>query len=175
MSTCCCSHPIAPRSRRQAVQPVHSKVQVSRTARRFLSSTFALPHYFIFSFKDDEFPVPYQDFTVEHTFLLSPDPEAQLRLRCRTQDSGSHFTLTSRRFHPSTKTPIETRTTLPIHAGSTLLANADPSRRCVKKRRRCFLWNGKSFRVDWIVGGPCILEGFWESGCEASLPLKISK
>lgn len=112
---------------------------------------------------DADFPVPHQDFYVEHAFLSTKD-QSQMRVRRRTQNGVSHFNMTVRQVDPTSGQEIETRRTLSGREYDALLAQTDPQRVPIVKRRRCFLWENKYYQLDIIekpVSNLLILEAYF--------------
>jgi len=88
---------------------------------------------------------PHKSFDIEQTYLLSAEGEA--RVRRRTYRGASVYTHTVKR-------PIQTGERVEIErrvAGAeyiTLLGQADPERRTVRKTRRVFHWERQVFELD---------------------------
>lgn len=130
-----------------------------------------------------EFPVSYQDFEVEHSYLQSGDDGSQVRIRRRSQNGVSHFNLTVRSLSYMNKRgldygiespvskdknsspAVETRKSLAGREYDALLLQADPKRHSILKTRRCFLWDNKYYQVDLYrkpSNGLIILEAYLE-------------
>eukprot|EP00158_Paraphelidium_tribonemae_P001883 Partr_v1_DN24902_c1_g1_i1_m45418 putative NA len=113
---------------------------------------------------DNEFPVSYQDFSVEHLFLPPSSSGRNPRIRRRTQNGISHFNLTIPKKMDGEST-AETRRSLSGREYDSLRLQGDKNRVAIIKRRRCFLWDNKYFQLDLFqdpasVNGMMILEAY---------------
>jgi hypothetical protein len=107
-------------------------------------------------------PLPFVDFEVHHDYLLSSDG-TQVRVRCRGQNGvclfssvpttnvltcsaeSQTYTCTVRRNVNGQK--IDQRRSLRRREYQAMLAQRDPERATVKKRRRCFYQGNHYFQV----------------------------
>jgi len=122
----------------------------------------------------DEFPVTYRDFDVEHIYLREGDEGVQTRLRKRTAvDSGFiQFTSTTRHKRANGD-KLETRRNLSRREFEAQATLADPTRMTVMKRRRCFAYKDRYFQID-VFKVPCqglvMLEGHLEPDNMDAIP-----
>jgi CYTH domain-containing protein/predicted ATPase len=120
----------------------------------------------------DKFPVRSEEVEIEQTYLLAPDNH-EARVRRRGQDGSYTYTHTI-------KTPaldggrVESERQISPREYVVLLLQADPTRRTIRKRRRCFLWENQYFELDIYDDprpGMIILEAELEHlGQEVALP-----
>ncbi|XP_055686751.1 TRPL translocation defect protein 14 isoform X2 [Lutzomyia longipalpis] len=101
---------------------------------------------------DSAFPA-FQDFDVEHDYLLSTGSRVQARLRKRGQKGHWSYIHTIRRPHPNGQY-VEVKTQMTARDYNNLLAQADASHFKIIKTRRCFLVNNQYFQLD-IYKEPC--------------------
>uniref|UniRef100_A0A1L8DCH7 NadR/Ttd14 AAA domain-containing protein n=1 Tax=Nyssomyia neivai TaxID=330878 RepID=A0A1L8DCH7_9DIPT len=101
---------------------------------------------------DSAFPA-FQDFNVEHDYLLSTGSRVQARLRKRGQKGHWSYIHTIRRPHPNGQY-VEVKTQMTARDYNNLLAQADASHFKIIKTRRCFLVNNQYFQLD-IYKEPC--------------------
>jgi CYTH domain-containing protein/predicted ATPase len=93
-----------------------------------------------------EVPVHFEEFDLEQTYLLSHDG-SETRVRRRRQQGASTYTHTVKRgVAAGQRVKIERQITGREYIG--LLAQADPTRRTLKKWRRAFLWENQYFEWD---------------------------
>jgi CYTH domain-containing protein len=93
-----------------------------------------------------EVPVHFEEFDIEQTYLLSQDGwEARVRRRGQQGSSTSTHTL-KRVVAAGQRVKIERQITGRDYIA--LLAQADPTRRTLKKWRRVFLWSNLYFEWD---------------------------
>ena len=92
---------------------------------------------------------------IEQTYLLSTGD--QRRLRKRTQDGTSTYTLGSKR-HISEGTRIEKEEILKGSEYVSLMAEKDPACETITKKRHCFIHNNRCMELDEYVGK---LSGLW--------------
>jgi len=107
----------------------------------------------------EPFPISSTEVLIEQTYLTTQDG-SQARVRRRSADGASVYTHTIKRplqagQRIEIEHPISSREYL------SLLAQADPSRETIHKKRRCFLWANQYFELDTFLGpheGLSILE-----------------
>ncbi|CAD6193215.1 unnamed protein product [Caenorhabditis auriculariae] len=92
--------------------------------------------------------VPYEEFEMEHLYLLTDNPKYQVRLRRRTQRGRSSYTLTAREWFPDEQESIETRKQLSEREYQHYLPMKDNSRAKLFKLRRCFMVGNQYFNLD---------------------------
>ncbi|KRG04258.1 TRPL translocation defect protein 14 isoform X5 [Drosophila mojavensis] len=102
---------------------------------------------------DSVFPA-FQDFDVEHYYLLSGGPNVQARLRKRGQNGHWSYIHTQRRPDVNNRERIEVKTQLTHRDYMNLLAQKDKAHFPIYKTRRCFLINNQYFQLD-IYKEPC--------------------
>jgi CYTH domain-containing protein len=94
-------------------------------------------------------PVHYEESDIEQTYLLGQDGW-ETRVRRRGQHGSYHYTHTQKRpVAVGQRVQIERQVTGREYIA--LLAQADPTRRTIRKRRRVFLWANQYFEVDTFV------------------------
>lgn len=96
----------------------------------------------------------FQDFDVEHHYLLSGGPKVQARLRKRGQNNHWSYIHTQRRPDVNNRERIEVKTQLTHRDYMNLLAQVDKAHFPIYKTRRCFLINNQYFQLD-IYKEPC--------------------
>lgn len=93
-----------------------------------------------------EVPVHFEEFDIEQTYLLGQDGW-EARVRRRGQHGSSAYTHTVKRLVAAgQRVKIERQITGREYIA--FLAQADPARRTLKKRRRVFLWANQYFEWD---------------------------
>jgi CYTH domain-containing protein/predicted ATPase len=93
-----------------------------------------------------EVPVHLEEFDIEQTYLVSLDGW-EARIRRRGQHGSSTYTHTVKRpVVAGQRVKLEHQVTGREYIA--LLAQADPARRTLKKRRRVFLWGNQYFEWD---------------------------
>jgi CYTH domain-containing protein len=104
-------------------------------------------------------PVYFQEFDVEQTYLLARDGW-EARVRRRSQQGASVYTHTAKRpVSAGERVKIEHQITGREYIA--FLAQADPARTTLRKRRRVFLWANRYFEWDLFLaprGGLELLE-----------------
>ena len=91
-------------------------------------------------------PVPFEEVEIEQTYLVSPDGR-EARVRQRGQNGSFSYTHTIKtQSTPGDRVEIEKQ--IGAREYVALLAQADPARRRVIKRRRVFLWENQYFEWD---------------------------
>jgi CYTH domain-containing protein len=91
-------------------------------------------------------PVRYEEFDIEQTYLVGQD-DWQARVRRRGQEGSYTYTHTLKRpVAAGQRVEIERQITGREYVA--LLAQADPTRRMIRKRRRMFLWANQYFEWD---------------------------
>ncbi len=97
----------------------------------------------------DVLPGRAEEVEIEQTYLLSPDG-GEARVRRRGQRGSYTYTHTVKRpVKAGERVELERPITGREYVG--LLAQADPSRKTVRKRRTCFLHEGHYFELDRFV------------------------
>ena len=91
-------------------------------------------------------PVAFEEVEIEQTYLVSPDGR-EARVRRRGQNGSFSYTHTIKtQSTPGDRVEIEKQVTARDYVA--LLAQADPTRQRVIKRRRVFLWENQYFEWD---------------------------
>lgn len=94
-------------------------------------------------------PVRFEELDVEQTYLIAQEG-CEARVRRRGQHGAYTYTHTVKR--PLTAGQrVEIERPLTGREYIALLAQADPARRTIKKRRRVFLWGHQYFEWDLFV------------------------
>jgi hypothetical protein len=78
----------------------------------------------------------YEEFEVTHDYLRSDKPDTQVRIRKRTQNNRSTYTITNRQLSESH--PVETRMQITQREYQFYLTMKDMNRATLHKKRRCF-------------------------------------
>lgn len=91
--------------------------------------------------------VKYEQFNIQHEYLLTDNPESQIRIRSREQNNRSTYTLTKRDLHKG-KEFIETRTQITFREYTRYQTMRDKSRAPLLKQRRCFMVGNQYFNLD---------------------------
>ncbi|KAK5981035.1 IQ domain-containing protein E [Trichostrongylus colubriformis] len=91
--------------------------------------------------------VKYEQFNILHEYLLSDNPETQVRIRSREQNGRSTFTVTRRELHRG-KEFVETRTQITFREYTRYRTMKDRSRAPLHKQRRCFMVGNQYFNLD---------------------------
>jgi CYTH domain-containing protein len=95
---------------------------------------------------DRPVPIHFEEVEIEQTYLLGPDGW-EARVRRRAQHGASTYSHTLKRtVAAGQRAKIEHQITGREYVA--LLAQADPARRTVKKRRRVFVWANQYFEWD---------------------------
>jgi CYTH domain-containing protein len=95
---------------------------------------------------DQEVPVHFEESEIEQTYLVSPEGW-EARVRRRSQHGASTYTHTIKRpALAGQRVKVEQQITGREYIA--FLAQADPARRTLKKRRRVFLWANQYFEWD---------------------------
>ncbi|EFP04653.1 hypothetical protein CRE_31207 [Caenorhabditis remanei] len=90
----------------------------------------------------------FEEFQIEHFYLVSTDAKIQQRVRRRTQNGHSTFTLTSREYQKTSVDYTETRKNMNKEEFNTLLKMKDNARSSIFKNRRCFIHGSLYFKMD---------------------------
>jgi len=109
---------------------------------------------------DQRFPVKYQDFEVQHDYLVSHDG-IQTRIRKRGQNGVYTYTVTYRQKVKNEK--VETRRDISYREYEVLLGQRDPEINSIIKTRRCFVWDNQYFQIDTYLNpqnGLSLLEAY---------------
>lgn len=85
-------------------------------------------------------------FKVRHDYLCTEDPKMQVRLRSRSQDGRTTYTITTR--HYDGPEPVETRMMLSYREYMSYKKMEDRSRAPINKERRCFMFGKQYFHID---------------------------
>jgi CYTH domain-containing protein/predicted ATPase len=97
---------------------------------------------------------------IEQHYLLSSEPEREIRVRRRSQGlSATHFR--TEKVPVSASERQETEQIISAVAYRHALAEADPARASIRKRRMCFAFGSGYFELDMFEGahaGLCLLE-----------------
>jgi len=94
----------------------------------------------------DPWPVPFEEVDIEQTYLRSPDL-SPARVRRRAQHGASTYTHTIKRKIADGQ-HVEVERDISGREYVALLADADPTRRTIRKTRRCFVWGHRYFELD---------------------------
>jgi CYTH domain-containing protein/predicted ATPase len=96
-----------------------------------------------------DMPVRCEEVEIEQTYLRTGDG-SEARVRRRGQYGAYAYTHTVKRpFHAGQRVQVERRISARHYLS--LLAEADPGRHTVRKRRRCFLWQNQYWELDLFV------------------------
>ncbi|MDW8249900.1 MAG: AAA family ATPase, partial [Myxococcales bacterium] len=98
------------------------------------------------------FPVRAEVVDIEQTYLKATDG-SEARVRSRSQRGHRTYVHTLRRPRVDGQR-VELERLISAREYSALLAQGDPARRTLKKRRTCFVWQGQYFELDEFVE-PC--------------------
>lgn len=99
----------------------------------------------------DKIPVPIQHVRIEQTYLHTPDPGIELRIRRRSQFGSSLYYLTKK--SPSNGfARLEYETRISEAEYFSRFADRDLSRLTIVKDRYCFEWMGLYFELDKYQG-----------------------
>jgi len=101
--------------------------------------------------ESNRFP-KFQDFDVEHVYLISPNEKVQFRLRKRGQNGKWSYQHTTRRLEGNDQV-VEVRRQITSRDYYNYLNQRDRSHHTIFKTRRCFLYQDKYFQMD-IYRGP---------------------
>ncbi|VDK43096.1 unnamed protein product [Anisakis simplex] len=95
----------------------------------------------------DESQMPRSEvYNVWHRYLCTEDPKVQVRLRSRSQNGRTSYSVTTRHFTlPET---VETRMQLTTREYSNYKKMEDGSRAAIHKERRCFMFHKQYFHID---------------------------
>lgn len=93
-----------------------------------------------------KFP-PFQDFDVQHDYLISSDGDPQVRIRKRGQNGYYTYNRTVR-LPKVNDQKVERRMIISPRDYEIFLAQRDPRRNPVVKTRTCFLWQNQYFQLD---------------------------
>jgi CYTH domain-containing protein len=96
-----------------------------------------------------EVPVHFEEFDIEQTYLLAQDGW-EARVRRRGQHGSSTYTHTAKRV-VGTGQRVKMERQITGREYIAFLAQADPARRTLKKRRRVFLWANQYFEWDIFI------------------------
>lgn len=97
-------------------------------------------------------PVRHEEVEIEQVYLLTSDG-SEARVRRRSQRGNSSYTHTVKR-PVAAGQRVEIERPISAREYIALLAQANPSRRPVRKRRTCFLWERQYFELD-VFESPC--------------------
>jgi CYTH domain-containing protein/predicted ATPase len=99
--------------------------------------------------KTDAMPVRFEECDIEQIYLLSPEG-LEVRLRRRGQNGSYTYTHTVRK-PVAAGQRVEIKHQIMGREYLSLLAQADPARRPIRKRRRVFLWRNQYFELDTFI------------------------
>ncbi|XP_022645536.1 TRPL translocation defect protein 14-like isoform X3 [Varroa jacobsoni] len=132
---------------KRALECVCRKLRIPVDAR--LQQNSRKIKFLVKSMPDEKVFPPFQDFEVIHDYLISSDPQKlQMRLRKRGQNGHWSYTYTQRQRDSPDDQVIEIKRTINHRDYANYLAQRDPTRLAVFKRRRCFIWNMNSYQLD---------------------------
>ncbi|XP_038059692.1 TRPL translocation defect protein 14-like [Patiria miniata] len=133
---------------------------------------------------DENLFPPFEDFEVKHDYMTTTSDGTKARLRKRGQNGMYTYMQTICR-PEITNQVVTTRTPITSKQYNLLLAQRDPTRSQIVKKRRCFLWQNLYYQMDIYREPPndrckglILLETYTTlPGNELPLPdfLKISK
>jgi CYTH domain-containing protein/predicted ATPase len=98
------------------------------------------------------FPVRAEVVDIEQTYLKASDG-SEARVRSRSQRGHRTYVHTLRRPRVDGQR-VELERLISAREYAALLAQGDPARRTLKKRRTCFVWEGQYFELDEFLE-PC--------------------
>ncbi|KAJ1365243.1 hypothetical protein KIN20_025484 [Parelaphostrongylus tenuis] len=90
--------------------------------------------------------VKYEQFNIRHEYLLTYNPETQIRIRSREQNHRSTYTVTKRDLHGEEY--VETRTQITFREYKRYQTMRDKTRAPLHKQRRCFMVGNQYFNLD---------------------------
>jgi len=102
---------------------------------------------------DDDFPVKFTDFQVEHYYLHSAQKGYQTRLRKRAKNGRPTYTFTVRKPEIQGQT-IEVKQPCSQRDFLNLLTHKDDSHLPVYKTRRSFFYQNQQYQLD-LYSSPC--------------------
>ncbi|VDN03753.1 unnamed protein product [Thelazia callipaeda] len=85
-------------------------------------------------------------FMVRHDYLCTEDASIQIRLRSRSQNGRTTYTITTR--HYDGPEPVETRMQLNYREYMSYITMGDHSRAPINKERRCFMYGKQYYHLD---------------------------
>ncbi|MGI6242387.1 MAG: ATP-binding protein [Prevotella sp.] len=100
------------------------------------------------------------DSDILQTYLAS-DPDSEVRLRRRSWANGKQVNVHTIKHAINGVEQVETERQVSNALYQSLLLQADPSRRAIRKKRRSFIWKGQYFELDTYLDqldGMVILE-----------------
>lgn len=100
----------------------------------------------------DEVPVRFEEFDIDQTYLIAEDGW-EARVRRRGQNGAYTYTHTRKRIVAAGQR-VEIERQITGREYIALVAQADPKRRTIRKRRRVFLWENQYFEWD-LFAEPC--------------------
>lgn len=118
--------------------PYHDRFAKNSKKRKWLIKTI-----------NQELFTKYEEFSVRHDYLLSVEPNVQVRIRKRCQNNRSTYTFTKRLKVEGEL--VETKTQLNEREYNGWLNVKDKSRAAVFKKRRCFNFGLQFFNLDIFV------------------------
>lgn len=93
-----------------------------------------------------------REFEITQTYLKEKD-RLEPRVRKREEDGQAVYFLTTKRF-VSVNERVEIEREIPQAEYEALLAEANPAKRPIRKRRQCFEWDGRYLELDTFVEPP---------------------
>lgn len=113
-------------------------------------------HKFAVDFLEEDIPEGAQTFDIEQVYLLTKNPENELRVRRRSQDGNHSYYETLKRPH-SSGARYETERMITKAEYEMAVKNfRDPDYGIVRKRRTCFVYNNQYFELDTFLHGHLI-------------------
>lgn len=100
------------------------------------------------------------DSDILQTYLVS-DPDSEVRLRRRSWPNGKQVNVHTMKKTINGDEQVETERQVSNALYESLLSQADPYRRAIRKKRRSFIWEGQYFELDTYLDhleGMTILE-----------------
>uniref|UniRef100_A0A0K0FK30 AAA_28 domain-containing protein n=1 Tax=Strongyloides venezuelensis TaxID=75913 RepID=A0A0K0FK30_STRVS len=113
-----------------------------------LSSNSRKRKWLVMSFDESRFP-NFEEFIVNHDYLISEDNNIQIRVRERRQGLYSTYTITTRIKHGENH--IETRTQINYREYIRYLQIKDHNKYTLHKRRRCFQYGTQFYHLDIFI------------------------
>jgi len=95
----------------------------------------------------EPFEDKYEEFLVRHDYLLSDNENIQARVRSRSQNGHTSYSVTTRTVSNGGD-PIETRMQLSNREYNRYMSMKDKSRATLNKIRRCFTYGTAYFNLD---------------------------
>jgi len=106
--------------------------------------------WLVLAYDFDRFP-KYEKFQVAHDYLRADKPDTQVRIRKRTQNNRSTYTITNRQFLEAEKNTVETRMQITQREYLYYQTMKDINRATLHKERHCFNYGTQYFHLDVYV------------------------